>query len=226
MNYIFKIIPRANITRILLIVCFLGSMLPINIYSHEGHHKKTDVKDSVVQKESTIQTSDSLVHPEEIELHEKHTVTEFPNYHPLVVHFPIVLLIAATLFQLLSFVVYKKELSLVVFLLLLFGVIGALVASYLFHGHPHHELPNKISELFEEHEKMASYTLWLSIIALLGKIISHFFLERKFWLELMVTLFTLSSAITVSIAGHHGASLVHIEGVGPKGNYLESNHHH
>jgi len=29
------------------------------------------------------------------------------------------------------------------------------------------------------------------------------------------------TAVSVSIAGHMGAKLVHIEGVGPKGKYLE-----
>ncbi len=39
-------------------------------------------------------------------------VEDFPNYHPLVVHFPIVLLIFAGLFQVLAFLFTKKNLVL------------------------------------------------------------------------------------------------------------------
>ncbi|MHA6250018.1 hypothetical protein ACXYMU_18950 [Pontibacter sp. CAU 1760] len=34
------------------------------------------------------------------------------------------------------------------------------------------------------------------------------------------------AAYFVSMAGHYGAQLVHLEGVGPQGNYLEAAHEH
>jgi hypothetical protein len=34
------------------------------------------------------------------------------------------------------------------------------------------------------------------------------------------------SAYSVSRAGHYGAQLVHIEGIGPQGKFLEIDHHH
>ena len=47
-------------------------------------------------------------------------------------------------------------------------------------------------------------------------------------MELIVAVPLIASAVTVSIAGHHGAMLVHMEGIGPMGKGLESveDHHH
>lgn len=151
-------------------------------------------------------------------------VTEFPNYHPLVVHFPIVLLIFAAVFQLLAFLVYRKEMSVAAILLIAVGVISVWLASNTFHGHAG-ELPERIRAIFEEHELMADYTLWFSAAALAVKIVSHFLLSRTWWSEAAALALLAGAAVTVSIAGHHGAQLVHIEGVGPKGNYLEIHEH-
>jgi hypothetical protein len=34
------------------------------------------------------------------------------------------------------------------------------------------------------------------------------------------------SGYSVALAGHYGAQLVHLEGIGPQGKYLERGHHH
>jgi uncharacterized membrane protein len=152
-------------------------------------------------------------------------VNAFPNYHPLIVHFPIVLLIIATLFQLLSFFVFKREFGWVTLILLALGVITAWLSSNIFHAHPD-ELAGRAKEIFETHEQMAALTWWFSLASLIGKIISYFFLKGKGWLEFIVLLLLTASAITVSIAGHHGAMLVHMEGIGPEGSHLENHEHH
>ena len=147
-------------------------------------------------------------------------VNAFPNYHPLIVHFPIALLLMALVFQLLSFFYFKKEFSIVTLILLALGVISTWLASNPFHAMPG-ELIGKAKEIFDTHEQMADFTWWLALIALLVKIASHFFLNRKWWVESTTALLLVGSAITVSIAGHHGAMLVHMEGIGPMGKYLD-----
>ena len=67
--------------------------------------------------------------------------------------------------------------------------------------------------------------LWTSFIATLLKIISHFFLKRTLWMEVIVALALFASATFVSIAGHYGAQLTHIEGVGSQGKFLEDGSH-
>ena len=192
-------------------------------FAHEHHHE-AEKKDSVAQtssSDSAMQNEMKEKHHELEEHHEMQAIDAFPNYHPLVVHFPIVLLIMATLFQLLSFFFYKNEFSIVTLILLALGVIGTWLSSNTFHAHPE-ELTGKAKEIFEMHEQMADFTWWFSLGALALKIVSHFFLKRKWWMESAVALLLIGSAVTVSIAGHHGAMLVHMEGIGPKGEHLEA----
>lgn len=205
---------------LILIIIFCSA---IKVFAHEEHNKKDEKNDSFTQSVSVKAVTDSLVQEKKQEHLEIKTIDDFPNFHPLVVHFPIVLLIMAIVFQLLSFLFYKNEFSLVTFILLALGVISAWLASTIFHGHPV-ELAGKAREIFETHELMAEFTKWLSLIAFVLKLFSQFFLKRKWWIETIVTVLLLISTVTVSIAGHHGAMLVYMEGIGPLGKHLESHH--
>ena len=151
-------------------------------------------------------------------------ISDFPSKHPMIVHFPIVLLIVAFFTQLASFFVWKQELSVITLILLAGGAIGAYIASNI--AHPHTTgLSEVASEVLILHEDFAAYSKWSSIGALFLKIISHFFLKRKFWGEVIVALVLSVSAYTVVQAGHYGAALTHLHGVGVEGKYLENATH-
>lgn len=201
-----------------LFIIFLLAGMTLNAFAHEGHHheKKDTVKMSMADMRA-----DSAIQNEIAEHQQMEAVNAFPNYHPLVVHFPIVLLIMAFLFQIISFFYFKKEFGLTTLILLTLGVIFAWLASNTFHADTG-ELRGKAAEIFAKHEQMASFTWWFALIALITKIVSHFFLKRKWWMESIVALLLLGSAIFVSITGHHGAKLVYMQGIGPLGKYLES----
>ena len=199
---------------IILIAAFTG-----NTFAHGDHHNSV-VKDSATQAVSA-QNGDTAMQKTMMEHQQMEAVDAFPNYHPLVVHFPIVLILMAVFFQLLSFFIYKKEFSIATIILLFLGVLSAWLASNTFHAHPA-ELTGNAKDIFETHEQMASLTWWFSLSALIAKIGSHFFLERKWWIESLATVLLIVSAVGVSIAGHHGSMLVHMEGIGPMGNHLES----
>src|SRR5450432_1673817 len=81
---------------------------------------------------------------------------DFPTMHPLVVHFPIVFLLLAFLFQLLSFPVYQKELSWVAMLLTVRGFLGALVSGeYLDIAHPDiDKLPADAQAVYDMHKQL------------------------------------------------------------------------
>ncbi|MCX6180301.1 MAG: hypothetical protein NT150_00040 [Bacteroidetes bacterium] len=205
-------------TTLVFLIVF-SAFFGIETYAHGDEVKET--KDTSMAKMEMPTTH--LMCEDKMQMQ---TMDSFPNYHPLIAHFPIVLLIVAALLQLIGLFVFKKEMSWIVMGILLAGVITTFLATNVFHAHAK-DLSEKVNEMFELHEKMAYLTLWTSLLALVAKIASHFFLLGKRWAEIVVTLLLFTSAITVSITGHHGAKLVYIEGVGPQGKCVEmhENHH-
>lgn len=216
-----------------LISIFLLSVFALAAFAHgkEKHEKK--IQDTVVspleqahQHEAAHENENSVAHS-----HQHHTnettasFSDFPSLHPLVVHFPIVLLLMAFILQAASLFVFREQLSWVVLITLAFGFAGAIVAGKYVHPHTTDTISEHAALVLAEHERFASLTIWLSGTALLFKNISHFFLKRKLWAEIIITIILLGAAISVGIAGHHGAQLVHIEGIGAQGNFLETNNH-
>ncbi len=198
---------------------FFFISLAVALYAHDGESHPSPTPSPAERMGSSVdQPGDDGHHTS---AHTENGPTDFPNYHPLVIHFPIVLLIVATVLQIWSLFGYRKELGLTALVILTAGVISAWLASNVFHVHVA-SLPESALRLFEEHERFAAYTFWFSSAAAVGKAVSYFLLARKRWSEAIVVLLLLAASVTVSITGHHGAQLVHVEGIGPKGQFLES----
>lgn len=158
------------------------------------------------------------------------SMDDFSTLHPLVVHFPIVFLLLAFLTQVAAFFLWKKQLNWITLLLLAGGFLGAYVASSFVHPHTT-GLSEAAKMVLEKHESLASYTLWLSGVGLLLKATGQFLLKDKIWLEILIALLLAGATTTVSIAGHYGATLTHIHGIGVQGNFIEAhddghNHEH
>ena len=189
----------------------------------EKHDKKPVGKDTVAAVAGTAH-SDSVGHgqPHDKEAANPVPVKEFPNLHPLVVHFPIVLLIVAALMQVAGLFFSSRPYAIAVAVIASLGFLGAYLASNNFHGHAS-ELTGAAGELFENHEYWAFWSVRLAGIGALIQIIS-LFVNRKIWIKAAVAVFLVGSAVCVSISGHHGAELVHKYGIGPKGEYLEQHH--
>ncbi|WP_445731175.1 DUF2231 domain-containing protein [Mariniflexile sp.] len=152
---------------------------------------------------------------------------EFPNLHPLVVHFPVVLLLLAVLLQLIQLFVLNRTLDWVILLTVGGGFIGAYVAGTFVH--PHTEgLTEMAKRVLEQHDKYADWTLWSSALAAVLKIVSLFWYKLKRSFEVGIFVVMAFAAYSVAQAGHYGSQLVYIEGVGPQGKYLgdesEENH--
>ncbi|MCJ8163370.1 hypothetical protein MKJ04_00850 [Pontibacter sp. E15-1] len=150
---------------------------------------------------------------------------DFPNRHPLFVHFPIVLLLVAAAVQLANTIFLKKELDWITTSLTIVSFVMAYYVAEI--AHPHTSgLTERAKQVLEQHDFYAEWTIYLSGIAAGGQLLNQFLFKGKRWSIIAVTLLLAGAAYFVSMAGHYGAQLVHIEGVGPQGNYLEAEHGH
>ncbi len=149
----------------------------------------------------------------------------FPNLHPLVVHFPIVLLLLAVTLQLIQLFEMNRTMDWVILLIIGTGFIGAYAAGTLVH--PHTEgLTEMAKNVLEQHDKYAAWTVWSSALAAVLKVVSLFWFKLKRGFEIGVFLIMAIAAYSVAQAGHYGSQLVHIEGVGPQGKYLGNEDEH
>lgn len=218
------------IKKSVLAVFVLLSVININLSAHGGEENNEHKKDTtvVVETEHTENHSARNHHDKTNMAKEspiiEATMNDFPSLHPLVVHFPIVLLLLAFFTQVLSFGLWKKQLDWATLLLLAGGLIGAYIASTFVHPHTT-GLTEAAKAVLSTHDTFADYTLWLSAIALVLKAVSLFVFKDKKWLELIILLVIAGSAYSVSKAGHYGATLTHIHGVGAQGNFIETGEH-
>ena len=197
------------------------------LYAHDDHKKKD--QDSVA-----MDTTEVNAVQEELDDHSTHShddqggvtasLDEFPHLHPLIVHFPIVLLVMAVALQLANVIFQKVALDWVVTAFLFLGFVGAYLSTSLVHPHTH-GLEIKAALVLEEHDTWAYRTVYLTGAALIVQLVAQFKWKMR-WMKIVVFVVVLLAGVSVSITGHYGAQLVHIEGVGPQGKFLEDGHDH
>jgi len=199
----------------------------INLLAHGGKdHDKKKKEEQTEQSHHHDGASvnhtelkiDSHIHNEE----EEHNVVseDFSTLHPLIVHFPIVMLILVVFSQLASFFIFTKELNWVTLFLLVGGFIGAYLAANNFH--PHTEgLTTRVQEILETHEYYSYNVVILTGVIIIMKIILMALGKRARKIEILTIILILVNAYFISLSGHYGAKLIHIEGIGAKGNFIE-----
>ena len=203
-------------------------------FSHGGKkHKKDSTKatmDSTMKmgEEAHVQGDTVHHHDEGMKVDESQVTADlddFPTLHPLIVHFAIVLIIVAAGLQLLNILMMKMEISWIVAVILLIGVLAAWFAGRNFHPHTH-GISEHAQLVLDQHDKWADWTTYSAIIALLLQVVNLFLFKGKRWAAAVIAIVLAVSAYSVSRAGHYGSQLVHIEGIGPQGKYLEMEHEH
>lgn len=213
-------------TFLILVALILASVA----LSH-AHGGKKHKKDSVKQDASIVK-SDSAQHhhthedqDHQLDKPVKAELDDFPSLHPLIVHFAIVMLIIAAILQAINLVFVKHEFAWVVTGLVAIAFITALLASTKFHPHTH-DLSPHAKEVLRMHDQYADWTLSLAGVAGGLQILNLFLFRTKRWALGIVAIVMIAASYCIIHAGHYGAQLVHIEGVGPQGKFLETEHHH
>lgn len=203
----------------LLLMCFVFTTNAQDGHEHannETAHKELS-KDQDHPEESGM--DEELINKEEISL------GDFPSLHPLVVHFPIVLLLLAAVFQLFQLFIMKRNLDWVILFCIGFGFIGAYVAGTFVHPDTK-GLSDIAQKILDNHDTFANYTIWTSAIAAVLKTLSLLIIKQNKIFEIIILVVMGIAVFSVSKAGHYGSQLVHIQNVGPQGKYLGEDGEH
>ncbi len=136
------------------------------------------------------------------------------HLHAMIIHFPIALLMAGFLSEVIALFSKKEFFSNVAFYLLLLGALGAsaayLTGSYAGEGIEEGPLKNPM----ELHEQAATFTLILAIVTALFRVVIYYFKYNRSWIKWVgIILFT---ALVGSVArtGYLGGQLVYSHGAG------------
>ncbi len=208
-----------KVSMAIIFVVLLFAIIGGEVSAHEGHNTNKPARNATAESNANVEALPAATAHDP-----RGGVSEFPTLHPLIVHFPIVLIILAAILQIVSFTVFRNELSWLVIAFTLFGSVTAWLSSNTFHPHTT-GLTENSQRLLLEHELYASLTFWFAVAGLAAKSASKLILKSRWWSELAATLLLAAAAGAVAITGHHGAELVHKEGVGPRGDFLEAHDH-
>ena len=212
-----------------LIFIFACLLVSFFAFSHGGKkHKKDSTKapmDSTMnmgEDQEHVKGDTTHHHDEGMKVDESKVTADlddFPTLHPLIVHFPIILLLVAAAIQAANVYFGKKEFDWIVTVLVFVGALTAWLASENFHPHTG-GLSEHAKLVLARHEFWADWTVYLSLAGFILQVVNQFVLKQKKSATVAVALLLAGSAFSVSMAGHHGAQLAYIEGIGPQGKFL------
>lgn len=131
------------------------------------------------------------------------------HFHPMMVHFPIALLVVGFLSDLLSVFFKNQCFPKAGFYLQLLGTLGV-IASFAtgdwFTGWQ--SFTGATKNAFELHEHAAVLTLWISIAALLFRIFVILMKRTNTWLKWIVLLLCFLTVVAIGRTGFFGGDLV------------------
>ena len=137
--------------------------------------------------------------------------------HPLVVHFPIVLLTLAAFCDAIALIASREQFRWTGFLLLVLGTVGALVAALTGDAAKHGagRIPG-IRDALERHEDLATVLIWSAVVLTLGR--AHFVLKKRFEGAVRAVFLVLSLAVAALAlaSGYTGGKMVYEYGAGTR----------
>jgi len=140
---------------------------------------------------------------------------DFNHLHPMLVHFPIALLIIGFLSDALGLVIKKEFFAKVGFYLLILGTLGA-IAAFLTGNLAGDGLTEAgpLKRALETHEEAAELTLWLMIAAAAVRIALVFMKRYSGLLKWAAFALLLIGVLSVARTGYYGGQLVYNHAAG------------
>lgn len=137
------------------------------------------------------------------------------NYHPLIVHFPIALLISGSLAELIAHVFKRNDLRHFAFWALVLGLVGT-IAAYI-SGSFAEEAVEHISGIhnnLEAHEEIATVALctWIGLVGLRILLALRNWTDNSIFRVYLVLL--MAGTVLIGITGYRGGQLVYQHGAG------------
>lgn len=140
---------------------------------------------------------------------------EASHLHPMIVHFPIALLMVGFLAEVIGLFLKKEFFSKAAFYLLLLGSLGVIAAfiSGQFAGNGIEE-SGALKAAMETHETSALITIWLVSIASIVKLATLYFKKLEKQLRLVAFAIFLLGVLSVARTGYYGGNLVYKHAAG------------
>ena len=136
------------------------------------------------------------------------------HLHAMIIHFPIALLLAGFLSEVVSFFVKQDFFRKAAIYLLALGALAA-IAAYItgtYAGSGIEEGPLK--DPMRLHQQAASITLWLAIILSLLVVLVNYFKYNRVWVKWVGIILFAALAGSVARTGYLGGQLVYSHGAG------------
>jgi uncharacterized membrane protein len=137
------------------------------------------------------------------------------DYHPIIVHFPITLILTSLFFDLLGLLKPKTSLGDLALYLFIPGVLSTILAGVTGHQAAH-RIPQHMQPFapLDQHASWANATIWFSIALLMLRLHPRFHHSRLPWVRFLFLLMHFLLGITISITGYLGGVLVYQHGIG------------
>lgn len=136
------------------------------------------------------------------------------HIHAMVIHFPVALILAGFLSELVSFFSKKEFFSKAAFYLLILGALGAVVAYISGNAAGSGIEEGPLKKPLELHEQAATITLWLAIITAFFRAGMLYFKESRKWARITGLVLFLALSGAVARTGYLGGQLVYSHGAG------------
>ena len=136
------------------------------------------------------------------------------HLHAMIIHFPIALLMAGFLSEIIGLFSKNKFYKNAAFYLLLLGAVGAITA-YISGSYAGEGMEEGILETpMELHEEAALISLWLAIITALFNVTLYYFKYQRSWAKWAGMILFTGLIISIARTGYLGGQLVFKHGAG------------